>query len=176
MAAQPGQGQPNAGQPGSGQPGNGQPLAAQPGTGQPTAGQPAGGQPGTGQPGSNAIAADQPGDGQPGNGQPASGQPRPGPSTGTPGTPSANIPSPGGSGKILSANGREDLIPQEVRNVGVAPSDWIKLSPEYQDQLLHSAQQPGPPEYRDMIKNYYTRIARIQSQPAPSPSSPGAHP
>ena len=61
-------------------------------------------------------------------------------------------------------NGREYVVPKEVQEVGVAPSDWIKLPPEMQDQLLHSAQQPGPPGYRDMIKNYYSRIARMQSQ------------
>jgi hypothetical protein len=190
LAGQPGQGQPTPGQPGSGQPGNGQPLAAQPGPGQPGSSQPgaaqpgasqsgagqpsASGQPGPGQPGPNAIASGQSGDGQPGKGQPSTGQPRSGQSTGTTGTPSSGTPGSGGGGKILTSNGREDLIPQEVRNVGVAPSDWIKLSPEYQDQLLHSAQQPGPPEYRDMIKNYYTRIARMQSPPAPS--TPGANP
>jgi hypothetical protein len=32
-----------------------------------------------------------------------------------------------------------------------------------QGQLLHAAQQSGPPAYRDMIKNYFTRIARMQA-------------
>jgi hypothetical protein len=30
-----------------------------------------------------------------------------------------------------------------------------------QDELLHSAQQAGPPGYREMIKNYYSRISRL---------------
>jgi hypothetical protein len=40
-----------------------------------------------------------------------------------------------------------------------------------QDQLLHAAQQPGPPGYRDMIKNYYSKIARL---PAPAAGGGGA--
>ena len=64
----------------------------------------------------------------------------------------------------MTANGQEYVVPKEVQDVGVAPSDWVKLSPEVQDQLLHAAQQPGPPGYRDMIKNYYSRIARITPQ------------
>jgi len=33
-----------------------------------------------------------------------------------------------------------------------------------QEQLLHSAQQSGPPSYHEMIKNYYSRIARLQAE------------
>jgi hypothetical protein len=65
-------------------------------------------------------------------------------------------------------NGQDYTIPKEVQDVGVAPSDWVKLPPDLQDQLLHSAQQPGPPGYRDMIKNYYSRIARMQTQSTPA--------
>jgi len=36
-------------------------------------------------------------------------------------------------------------------------------------QLLHSAQQPAPPGYRDLIKDYYERIAKLP----PPPSSGG---
>jgi hypothetical protein len=85
---------------------------------------------------------------------------------GSPGTP-GNAPG-GGGGIKITLNGQEYLVPNEVQEVGVAPSDWIKLPQEMQDQLLHAAQQPGPPEYRDMIKNYYSRIARMQSQNAPA--------
>jgi len=70
----------------------------------------------------------------------------------------------GGGGIKVTMNGHEYVVPQEVQDVGVAPSDWVKLSPELQDQLLHAAQQPGPPGYRDRIKDYYSRIARMQSQ------------
>jgi hypothetical protein len=54
--------------------------------------------------------------------------------------------------------------PKEVQEIGIAPSDWIRLSPAMQNQLLHAAQQGGPPSYRDMIKNYYYRIARLQAE------------
>lgn len=67
-----------------------------------------------------------------------------------------------GGGNYTTFDGPRDL-PKEVQDVGVAPSDWVKLSPEMQNELIHAAQQPGPPGYRDMIKNYYSRIARMPS-------------
>ncbi|MCL2646148.1 MAG: hypothetical protein FWD61_03970 [Phycisphaerales bacterium] len=54
--------------------------------------------------------------------------------------------------------------PQAAQDIGISPSDWARLSPAVQDQLLRAAQQPGPPEYYDMIKNYYTRIARLPQE------------
>jgi hypothetical protein len=42
-----------------------------------------------------------------------------------------------------------------------------------QEQLLNSAQQSGPPAYRDMIKNYYSRIAQLEQQPAAPPTTGG---
>jgi len=69
----------------------------------------------------------------------------------------------GGGGNYAVTGGPREL-PKEVQEVGVAPSDWIKLSPEMQNELIHAAQQPGPPGYREMIKNYYSRIARIPAQ------------
>ena len=98
---------------------------------------------------------------QPGQGQ---GQ---GLANGNPGGQPGNNPNgqPGGGGGIkIAMDGRTIEEPKEVQDVGISPSDWARLSPELQSQLLHSAQQPGPPGYRDMIKNYYSRIARMQGQ------------
>jgi hypothetical protein len=50
-----------------------------------------------------------------------------------------------------------------VQDIGLSPSDWARLPPHMQEQLLHSAQQSGPPSYHDMIKNYYSRLARLQT-------------
>jgi len=70
----------------------------------------------------------------------------------------------GGGGIDITMNGRNSEEPKEVKEAGIAPSDWGRLPPDMQTELLHSAQQPGPPGYRDMIKNYYSRIARLQAQ------------
>ncbi|HVS70185.1 MAG TPA: hypothetical protein VHQ47_02905 [Phycisphaerae bacterium] len=96
--------------------------------------------------------------GQPG----AAGQANP---TGTP-TPNSGNGSginlatapPAGAGESPNAQ-----PPKEVQELGIAPSDWAKLPSSMQGQLLHAAQQSGPPAYRDMIKNYFTRIARMQA-------------
>lgn len=105
--------------------------------------------------------------------EPASaGGSTPGNSTGGPGFPGPSGPgtanggngngtgsSPFEAGTVAAAD-----TPKEVKEIGIAPSDWIRLSPAMQDQLLHAAQQGGPPSYRDMIKNYYYRIARLQAE------------
>jgi hypothetical protein len=91
-----------------------------------------------------------------------------------PGAPAA-LPGPSADGSGGSGNGTGARpvppgtvaaadTPKEVQEIGIAPSDWIRLTPAMQNQLLHAAQQGGPPSYRDMIKNYYYRIARLQAE------------
>ncbi|HUO10792.1 MAG TPA: hypothetical protein VM008_20995 [Phycisphaerae bacterium] len=73
--------------------------------------------------------------------------------------------STGATGIAPAKNATEHAMPKAVEDVGIAPSDWAKLPPTMQEQLLNSAQQSGPPAYREMIKNYYSRIAQLEQQP-----------
>ena len=57
-----------------------------------------------------------------------------------------------------------DSRPESVREVGISASDWAKLPPMTQQQLLNASQQSGPPGYQDRIKNYFVKIAKIQAQ------------
>ena len=57
-------------------------------------------------------------------------------------------------------------VPVTVAELGITPSDWAKLGPNQQQDLVNAAQQSGPPEYQSMIKNYYVRIARMQGRGA----------
>ena len=42
--------------------------------------------------------------------------------------------------------------------------DWARLGPLTRQELLNAAQQNGPPAYREMIKNYYVRIAKLDRE------------
>jgi hypothetical protein len=90
-----------------------------------------------------------------------------GPSSGN-SAPSAMGVSPSGAGKISirPAPGGVPPLPKSVEEIGVSPSDWARLPANTQQQLLNSAQQSGPPAYRDMIKNYYSRIAHLDDNGA----------
>lgn len=56
--------------------------------------------------------------------------------------------------------------PAAVEALGLSSGDWAKLPPQMQRDLLNAAQQSGPPAYREMIKNYYVRIARLRPDEA----------
>ncbi len=70
---------------------------------------------------------------------------------------------------ISVAAGGDDTRPDNVRMLGVSASDWVKLGPVMQQELLNAAQQNGPPAYQEMIKNYYVRIARINGEGGSAP-------
>ena len=57
--------------------------------------------------------------------------------------------------------GTHDGRPQSVQELGISAGDWARLAPLQRQELLNAAQQSGPPAYREMIKNYYVRIARL---------------
>ena len=59
---------------------------------------------------------------------------------------------------------RVDGRPASVREIGISASDWAKLPPLAQQQLLNAAQKNGPPGYQEKIKNYFVKIARIQAE------------
>ena len=186
-AAQPGQ--PEAGKPEAGQ---GQPEAGKPeaGQGQPGAGKPEAGQ---GQPEQTAAQAAQEAaqaqqqalqpnpaaaaeaaqalaqaaqaaeQGLPGQGPPEQGtEPgnEPGEHTGT----HPHQASDPKMGITASADGGDNKPPAAVLALGISASDWAKLPPIMQKELMNASQQSGPPAYKQMIKNYYVRIAQMQNQ------------
>lgn len=69
-------------------------------------------------------------------------------------------------GIAAQTEGGSTEVPPSVVELGINPSDWAKLAPLQQQELLNAAQQAGPPEYQAMIRNYYIRLARIQGKPA----------
>ena len=78
-------------------------------------------------------------------------------------------PIPGQSGDpkqgiSSQATGGSDERPPAVSELGISASDWARLGPAQQRELMNAAQQSGPPGYQSMIKNYYVRIARMQAE------------
>ena len=67
---------------------------------------------------------------------------------------------------VVAGDGSQLGRPKSVEELGISASDWARLGPLMQQDLLNAAQQTGPPAYREMIKNYYIRIARVQSEEA----------
>lgn len=69
-----------------------------------------------------------------------------------------------GHGIALRGMRASDSRPPEVKALGLSPSDWAHLPALAQAQLLNAAQQGGAPGYQEMIKNYYSRIAKLQGE------------
>ena len=67
-------------------------------------------------------------------------------------------------GIAASENGGNNKVPGSVAALGINASDWAKLPPIMQKELMNASQQSGPPAYKEMIKNYYVRIAQLQNQ------------
>jgi hypothetical protein len=65
----------------------------------------------------------------------------------------------------VSAGGTDER-PVSVQQLGISAGDWARLAPLTRQELLNAAQQNGPPAYREMIKNYYVRIARLDRENA----------
>lgn len=63
----------------------------------------------------------------------------------------------------VSAGGTDDR-PASVQQLGISAGDWARLGPLTRQELLNAAQQNGPPAYREMIKNYYVRIAKLDRE------------
>ena len=61
------------------------------------------------------------------------------------------------------ATGASNTPPAAVLDLGISAGDWARLPPMMQQNLLTASQQSGPPAYREMIRNYYIRVARMQS-------------
>ena len=65
---------------------------------------------------------------------------------------------------VRSSYGEGGNRPEAVKALGISASDWARLPTLLRKELLNAAQQSGPASYREMIKNYYVRIARQQAE------------
>jgi hypothetical protein len=109
-----------------------------------------------------ANAQAQPGQAKPG--QPSDAQTT-GQEPGKPGLPMA-IPGPAlvSVNGISAQDGTGGAQPESVKALGISAGDWARLPTLMRKELMNAAQQSGPPTYREMIKNYYVRIAREQAE------------
>jgi hypothetical protein len=103
------------------------------------------------------------------SGQPHPGEPDSGKETGQePGQASEpfNLPLPAlvSSQGISAQYGNGSGRPEAVKALGISAADWARLPELMRKELMTAAQQSGPPSYREMIKNYYVRIARQAAQ------------
>jgi hypothetical protein len=63
---------------------------------------------------------------------------------------------------IAASDGPPVVVPASVRDIGISQDEWAKLPELTRKDLLNAAQQSGPPAYRQMIKDYYVRVAKMQ--------------
>jgi len=59
--------------------------------------------------------------------------------------------------------GGNNKLPPSVEALGINASEWAKLPPMMQKELMNASQHSGPPAYKEMIKNYYIRVSRLQN-------------
>jgi hypothetical protein len=67
-------------------------------------------------------------------------------------------------GVNVTSVARVDGRPEAVKEIGISASDWARLPPLAQQQLLNAAQQSGPPGYQQQIKNYFVKIAKFEAE------------
>jgi hypothetical protein len=83
------------------------------------------------------------------------------------GPPSAPSQTPDSrEGVNVTSVARVDGRPEAVKEIGISASDWARLPPLAQQQLLNAAQQSGPPGYQQQIKNYFIKIAKFEAEGA----------
>jgi hypothetical protein len=62
---------------------------------------------------------------------------------------------------MAAGEGPPVVVPASVRDIGISQNEWAKLPELTRKDLLNAAQQSGPPSYRQMIKDYYLRVAKM---------------
>jgi hypothetical protein len=53
-------------------------------------------------------------------------------------------------------------VPGSVLDIGITADQWALLPPLAKKDLLNAAQQSGPPGYRQMTRDYFAKIAKLQ--------------
>jgi hypothetical protein len=52
-------------------------------------------------------------------------------------------------------------VPAAVRDLGLSADDWARLPPLARRDLLNTAQQSPPAAYRQMVRDYFVKLARM---------------
>ena len=84
-------------------------------------------------------------------------------SSGTQGSPSANPGGHGGGGISGNQKAPSSMPPATVAQMGISPAQWRNLGPLEQQQLVNTAGQNLPPGYEEMVRDYYIRLAEMNS-------------
>jgi hypothetical protein len=85
------------------------------------------------------------------------------PASSTPGSPGSGAtgaiesPVPAGPGRTAVTG----PLPASIRDLGISPDQWLKLSPAAQRDVLSTSQQLGPPAYRPLIQDYYVKVSQM---------------
>jgi hypothetical protein len=66
-----------------------------------------------------------------------------------------------GSSNASHGSGLGGPVPAAVRDLGLSADDWARLPPLAQRDLLNTAQQSPPPAYRQLVRDYFVRLARM---------------
>ena len=53
-------------------------------------------------------------------------------------------------------------VPGSVLDMGITADQWAQLPPLAKKDLLNAAQQSGPPGYRQMTRDYFAKLAKMQ--------------
>jgi hypothetical protein len=56
-------------------------------------------------------------------------------------------------------------LPASLLDMGISADEWAVLPPLVKKDLLNAAQQSGPPEYRQMMREYFAKVAKMQETP-----------
>ncbi|MGC8560179.1 MAG: DUF4175 family protein [Phycisphaerae bacterium] len=71
---------------------------------------------------------------------------------------------PSGEGTGIGADHASGQIPKSVAALGISPAQWVRLGALRQKQLLNTARQAIPPGYRQMVRDYYVKISRLNRE------------
>jgi hypothetical protein len=53
-------------------------------------------------------------------------------------------------------------LPASVLDMGISADQWAMLPPLVKKDLINAAQQSGPPAYRQMMREYFAKVAKMQ--------------
>jgi hypothetical protein len=67
-------------------------------------------------------------------------------------------PAPGAPSRSASSG----PLPATIRDLGITPDQWLRLSPEAQGDVLATSQQQGPLSYRPLIQDYYVKVSQMK--------------
>lgn len=70
-------------------------------------------------------------------------------------------PATGANGARGTAAATAGPPPAAIRDLGISLEHWARLPPLARRDLLAAAQQSGPPAYRQMIRDYYLKLAQM---------------